>query len=489
MGKKPISVQNVEDMANYRSWIAENPYDPEGENYSKMRNENNRSIQYYPDDPVFNEQLNNMRNEQAYQDLLLSEYYRQRELQYYLIVQNETQKVYNLSEAGRSLGFTENQGVWNGYERCPSLQAQVSNCAVSRIPSIGHTINPSFTSGTACCAITSTAIQAQICGAMGYDGKDNIIQPKKWEPLALATEQCYHTKISEKYAHDGDNKPLNQLIKEGKIGIGDEVSICSSDSDSGGHAITIADIQYDSNGTPKSYTYHSNNNRHFATMDISSKSWPGGERVLNYLNTEKYWQDVRNNEYLQLACDISTGKISTEELEKKVQDTANRTKEIINDTRNTELYAAQHGYDNHITNSYKEELAQYENSYDIWTRRQNSPSATEVASIQNLFPLSSALSIDKILSSTEKRISTSTEILAQTSKEESPNNALMADAEFAKNAPKRKLDEYAQEPELRPVGKQKLKAASKAFTATADSTAIVKGVQKFVRKCKENSRA
>lgn len=322
-------------------------------------------------------------SEEEYRQYLLEEYKVQRTNQYRYNVQNEAMKVYNLTNDGRKQNIHENVGVWTGYATSPSLQDQVSDCAVSRIPEMTTAMwgarGPQAASrhvysnkkrGTYCCAITSSAIQAQISAKMGYDGKENIIQASTKTSLAYAAGQNYATTASKEYAHDGKGKTLNQLIANGSIGIGDQVSLRikrGTNNTSGCHAVTIVDIQYDKNGKPQTYTLQANNGCQYTTISVkgSKRDFFGNKKVENYLHTEAYWQDKINQETNELAL------LDTKELVARIDEEKQKTAQVISDLHETESYAQQHHYNRRIAGAYMQEYEDMRDRYSTNYERIN----------------------------------------------------------------------------------------------------------------------
>ena len=295
-------------------------------------------------------------NEEFYRQALLAEYQRQREyFQYPLIVQNEAQKVYALAQDGEKAGTGENRGVWTAY-RGTSVASQASQCAIARVPELTD-----LKGSNNCCAITASALQAEISAQMGYDGANNLVQkitkvtPSDPKSLTSALYVCSSTTADAQYVHKGNRKTLNQLIASGDIKVGDAVSLRrgpTTKESSGCHAVTVADVQYNSKGEPISYTLHSNNGKHYETVSVSSKGhWAGSLPVEEYLSSQDYWFDKIKEETNELA------KLSTEELEKRVAETQARTYQIIDDLHQTEIYALNHNYSKNISDTYMNDLA------------------------------------------------------------------------------------------------------------------------------------
>lgn len=382
-------------------------------------------------------------NEENYRKALIQRYaYLREDLQYPLIVQNEAQKVYALAEDGyQKAGIKENSGVWTAYSRT-AVADRASQCAIARVPMLTD-----LRGSNNCCAITASAIQAEVSAQMGYDDEDNLIQ--KISPsshnksLSSALYVCSSSTADEQYVHKGNGRTLNQLIAAGEIKTGDEVSLrrgATTKDSSGCHAVTVTDVQYNDKGEPVSYTLHSNNGRHYETISVTDKgNWAGGLPVEEYLSSHDYWHDKIQQETKELA------NLSTKELEERVTETENRTVSIIDDLQKTEIYASAQGYNSKISDTYMTELAQY----DAWNNRKKEKLTTEEilaittpgGEIQQIFDeKTKKLLQDPIKIRTQSTHDTET---AMTTRDDTKQE-LLAQEKCAKFEQHRKVQEYAQ---------------------------------------------
>lgn len=314
-------------------------------------------------------------SDDAYKSYLLDSYVALRQSEYQYTVRNETMKVYDLAcDGAKCTGLTDNDQVWNGYrayinsaktpEEKQRRQAQVNDCAIGRAPAMGS-VCMNGTSGIVkgkyhCCAITSSAITAQISAKMGYDGEDNLViakyrgdNPGRRNNIVGAPYISHADSIQnnikvipemQRTPVKNKNQPLtlNQMVKTGKLGVGDSVSLKMSEggnTSTGCHAMVIADITKDDNGNVTSYILQANNNRRFATVNVNnSKDYFGSRKVVDCIKTNAWANAKIGSEKENL------NQLSVAELEAKVVEQRGKTESVIGELAATERYNVQKGY-------------------------------------------------------------------------------------------------------------------------------------------------
>lgn len=329
-------------------------------------------------------------SEEAYKDYLLKSYENLRQAEYGYTVRNETMKVYNLAcDGSNTTGKKDNQLVWDGYkayiaaaktpEEKKRRTEQVKDCAMSRAPAMGgmcmlgsenRIVMPR--ADLHCCAITSSAVTAQISGKMGYDGKDNLVVPeyRGKNPGArnnivaaafiskadsIRTHQQYIPEMIPAKPKTAKEKTLSERVRSGELGIGDsfaiKVSGSAGNTSTGNHAMVIADVIKDDNGKVTSYVLQANNSHCLKTINVNDRS--------NYYGSKMVTDIVKTHEFVN-------GKIEKEqenlknlplaELEAKVVEQRGKTERVIADLAVTEQYNAKRGYNRGIENVYLADL-------------------------------------------------------------------------------------------------------------------------------------
>lgn len=329
--------------------------------------------------------LENFNSEEEYRAALLNQYEDLRYQEYNYTVRNETLKAYNLSCDGRKAGINPNN-AWGGYHEYPQFLRQhtehADSAQVQQFPELCR--NPKYMNshknikkdgtvksvGAYTCAITSTALQMQICDKMGYDN-NNIVIDKTCYASATGAATC----VPKQYQINGDGKTLNQMVLAGEISVGDEVSIYPKPNNkkkdntvitaSGKHCITIASINRDKNGEIIGFTYQANNVEAFRDVDIHDNSGQGGKLVYNAVKTHVWMEDKIKEERTQLS------QKTTEELAAEVSATRQRTGDLIDNLQKTEQYAASHrkgNMQNYLADaqsSFRQEFNDRKSSYEI----------------------------------------------------------------------------------------------------------------------------
>jgi len=335
-------------------------------------------------------------SEAEYREALISQYENLRREEYRYTVQNEALKAYNLTCDGRNAGVKENN-AWDAYaahpdivsrhtEHADSAQVQqfpkicegmhISGKAMNNHKNIDKKTGQVKSVGAYSCAITASAMQMQISDKMGYCGKDNIIQPSRTTPLASA--ELAATCVDKKYQQQGDGKTtLNDMVMQGKVGVGDEVSIVSANgatvkTASGKHSMTVAAINRNDNGEVTSYVLQANNVCVYETIypNDSDKNSHGKRVVYNTVKTHEWADDKITKEAKGLE------NLSTEELTQKVGEQRSKTEAVIDNLAVNENYATTHKTNNgrgvtYLSTSagaYMQEYKQLERNYQI--RRQ-----------------------------------------------------------------------------------------------------------------------
>ena len=328
----------------------------------------------------------NFNSDDEYRTALLDQYEKLRREEYNYTVRNETLKAYNLSCDGRKAGINPNN-AWGGYHEYPQFLKQhtehADSAQVQQFPELCP--NPKYMNthknvkrdgsvksvGAYTCAVTSTALQMQICDKMGYEDNSIIINKKSY-----ASAEGAATCVPEQYQINGDGKKtLNQMILSGEIGVGDEVSIYPKPNNkkkdntvvtaSGKHCITIAAVNRNKSGEIIGFTYQANNVEAFRDVDIHDNNGQGGKLVYNAVKTHVWMEDKINEERTNLS------QKTTEELAAEVSATRQRTGDLIDNLQKTEQYAASHrkgNMQNYLADaesSFRQEFNDRKSSYEI----------------------------------------------------------------------------------------------------------------------------
>lgn len=338
----------------------------------------------------------NFANEAEYREALISQYENLRREEYRYTVQNEALKAYNLTCDGRNAGVKENN-AWDAYAEHPGIVAQhtehadsaqvqqfpkicegmrISGKAMNNHKNIDKKTGQVKSVGAYSCAITASAMQMQISDKMGYCGRDNIIQPSKTTPLASA--ELAATCVDKKYQQQGDGKAtLNDMVMQGKVGVGDEISIVSANgatvkTASGKHSMTVAAINRNDNGEVMSYVLQANNVCVYETIypNDKDKNSHGKRVVYNTVKTHEWADDKITKEAKGLE------NLSTEKLAQKINEQRSKTEAVIDNLAVNENYATTHRTNNGrgvtylstAAGAYMQEYKQLERNYQI--RRQ-----------------------------------------------------------------------------------------------------------------------
>ena len=313
-----------------------------------------KSVRQLQLDNIKTPQRENYQSEEEYRNALIKTYNQLRNTEYNHIVLNECTKVYNIARDARRNGEHENTQIWRGFRNY-----EVGDSAVVRTPELGRTIYGSkqdITGNYASCAITAISVCSQCSAKMGYDGEENLIQAKKRnnpsDPFvnvhiangtfsccannsASARDFCATESIAQYCTRHDEKNTLQELMLSGEIKPGDMVSIKTqrgaTNTTTGYHAITIADITYDTNGNITHYTVHENNPRGLKTYDINDTNFYANYKINTVSHVNNMINDRIANE--------TNGK-SIEELEQMVASTRENTASTINSLyqAETEMY-------------------------------------------------------------------------------------------------------------------------------------------------------
>lgn len=313
-----------------------------------------KSVRQLQLDNIKTPQRENYQSEEEYRNALIQTYNQLRNTEYNNIVLNECTKVYNVASDAKKNGEHENNLIWRGYKNY-----EVGDSAVVRTPQLGRTIygtKQDITNPYASCAITAISVCSQCSAKMGYDGEENLIQAKKRnnpsDPFvnvhiangtfsccannsASARDFCATESIAQYCTRHDEKNTLQELMLSGEIKPGDMVSIKTqrgaTNTTTGYHAITIADITYDTNGNITHYTVHENNPRGLKTYDINDTNFYANYKINTVSHVNNMINDRIANE--------TNGK-SIEELEQMVASTRENTASTINSLyqAETEMY-------------------------------------------------------------------------------------------------------------------------------------------------------
>ena len=311
-----------------------------------------KSVRQLQLDNIKTPQRENYQSEEEYRNALIQTYNQLRNTEYNHIVLNECTKVYNIARDAKRNGEHENTQIWRGFRNY-----EVGDSAVVRTPELGRTIYGSkqdITENYASCAITAISLCSQCSAKMGYDGAQNLFQAQKRNNPAApfthiniangtflgcannsasARDFCATESIAPYCTKHEEKITLQELMKSGEIKPGDMISIKTkngaTNTTSGYHAITIADITYDKTGNITHYTVHENNPRGLKTYNINDTN-----NYANYkVNTVSHVNNMINDRVAN-----ETNNKSIEELEQMVTSTKERTSNTINSLYEAETY-------------------------------------------------------------------------------------------------------------------------------------------------------
>ena len=202
-------------------------------------------------------QLNrdNFSSEEMYREALLTQYRQLRQQEYQYICLSEGTAAFDVA--------VQHNGNMN-YTIFGKQLINSDSLAYQKIARGDIVNNPSRYRGKFCCAASACAIEAAICERMNVENlvKCNINNLSA-RSLAPFDENL---KISGK----GKNE-LWQLIEEGKVGPGDQISRDSTgNSNSGRHSEVIVAVNYDEDGNLKNYVIQGNNKSKLQVIDANT---------------------------------------------------------------------------------------------------------------------------------------------------------------------------------------------------------------------------
>ena len=294
---------------------------------------------------------NDFESEEAYKSALISQYISLRQKEYEYVVRNEAIKAYIVaSEANRACGKkieNETEGVWSGYEQYP-LSADTCYAKVPELVKIGDTPREGFS-----CAISANSLVMKISDEMGYTGQDNLIVPKsrvirdeKGKMLGVSDENnlsaasyihlqdSIPSECRVSYSNQAKKPTLTSAIKQGMVGIGDEISIVTgtaqNNTTTGCHAMVIVDVQKNEKGEVINYTLQANNPPSLTTIDAGKTSYYGEKELYCAVKASQWMQDKTNQE---VSMDMSV-----QELEAKVAGTKSKVGHLVNELHDTEKH-------------------------------------------------------------------------------------------------------------------------------------------------------
>ena len=276
-------------------------------------------------------------SEQAYREALLQQYHAMRQQEYQYVCLNEGIKAYDVSlticnRTGNSKAM--NTAAWNGCQNImktyPDMREEVSDSCYVRIPTVvtnslndGHSYN--------CCGVSSKALESKISAEMGFDGKNNFVQPYHQQPAAAchrAADGFKNDPNCAKYYIPNGN--LWKLISDGKVGPGATIAIPSGRTESNYHAKTVVAVNYDENGKLKSYVLQGNNQTSFEVVSSSEKYKHVGVADMN-----RWMNDKLNNEMQQQR------SLSTDEMARMVERERQQLNNRIDDLEQSENHLFQ----------------------------------------------------------------------------------------------------------------------------------------------------
>ncbi len=304
---------------------------------------------------------------EEYRNALLSQYRQLRQQQYESICLSEGTTAF---DAAVRCNGNMNRDIFN------KKKGMVSDSLAYRKIAQGDIVgNASRYSGSYCCAVSACAVEAAICERMGVESlvkcdADNL-------SAANLAPFPNDLKISGK-----GKKTLWNLIEQGKVGPGDQISRDSNSSNSGKHAEVIVAVNYDENGKLKNYVIQANNRTKLQVIDANTQYPPMVTRTVKNkkVKTEgrftvgrmyTWMGDQLNHEIDELSAatkDLTPQQIS--ELENKVaQQRAKATTEIDNlQKAENHLFGLRTG-----STSLRKMIDNYADSY---IKNANVPSAT-----------------------------------------------------------------------------------------------------------------
>ena len=293
-------------------------------------------------------------NEEEYKKALIAQYNSLRQKEYEYVVRNEAMKAYSVaSEANRACGKkieNETRGAWGGYGQ---YAASADSCyaKVPEMVKIGDTPNQGQS-----CAISANSLIIKISDELGYKGKDNLIVPKSRikkdkngnslgvspkNNLSAASFIHLQDSIPQEcrvdYSKTSNGPTLTKAIKQGIVGIGDEVSIitgtANGNTTTGCHAMVVVDVQKNEKDEVINYTLQANNPPCLTTIDARKASYYGDKKLNSAVKTSQWIEK-------KMAGEVSLD-MSTDELETVFRETKSRVSGMVDKLHITENHYAE----------------------------------------------------------------------------------------------------------------------------------------------------
>lgn len=218
--------------------------------------------------------------------------------------------------------------------------------------------------GSASCAITGSAIVSSVADQMGYSGENG--------PITLEGHYCQGANgfmTDPKMKGYSGRGQMEQLLREGKIGVGDRFSVESSGNNqqtnpggSGYHERTIIGVDRDDVGNVVGYTVQGNN-----SAELSYHRVPDSRDTLNssqviYASTNAWMKDQIRQECLELET------LAPEQIQGKIGEVKERTASVIRDTATDKERDL---IENNTNPRFSEHYAQVQADYQAARRAQN----------------------------------------------------------------------------------------------------------------------
>lgn len=309
----------------------------------------------------------NFATEEEYRGALLDAYQKLRQIEYETTVKNECLKVYNINLDGKKRGISNNIGTCTGYRQAPELNKQVADSAL-----VYSTTNASMClygkprpltmTNLNSCALTAASICQKVSDEMDYTNDQNLMQVKYrgakpgLKGNILAAQGLAHSVPPEYCFTPKTRVSTRELIANGTLNAGDMICVPTgrgaTNTSTGYHAMTIADVQKDENGNVTGYIMQGSNNNQFSYYSINDKNpkLMTNRPLYNAVTCHQWIQDKITEEANNLK------NLPTTEIEQSLAKTKERTAENIKQLQETEKYNFEKGYNAGYKNNYLNRL-------------------------------------------------------------------------------------------------------------------------------------
>lgn len=309
----------------------------------------------------------NFATEEEYRTALLDGYQKLREKEYETTVKDECLKVYNINLDGKKRGISNNVGTCTGYQQAPELNKLVADSALIKSQEnasmcLYGNLRPLTITNLNSCALTAASICQKVSNEMDYANDQNLMQVKYrgakpgLKGNILAAQGLAHSVPSEYSFTPKTRVSTRELIANGTLNAGDTICVPTgrgaTNTSTGYHAMTIADVQKDENGNVTGYIMQGSNNNQFSYYSINDKNpkLMTNRPLYNAVICHQWIQDKITEEIDNLK------NLPTAELEQTLAKTKERTVESIKQLQETEKYNFEKGYNAGYKNNYLNRL-------------------------------------------------------------------------------------------------------------------------------------